>query len=42
MRHRPAHPCVTVGTGLVDRAVLTVPARTWLRSNERGLRVAVP
>jgi aldose 1-epimerase len=31
------HPYVTVGTEVVDDAVLTVPARTWLRLDERGL-----
>jgi aldose 1-epimerase len=34
-----AHPYVTVGTVTVDSAVLTVPAGTVLRSNERGLPV---
>lgn len=35
------HPYVTAGTPVVDEAVLTVPARTWLRTDERGLPVAV-
>ncbi|MFI6586086.1 aldose 1-epimerase family protein [Embleya sp. NPDC050493] len=34
------HPYVTAGTALVDQAVLTVPARTWLRTDERGLPVS--
>ncbi|MFD0337206.1 hypothetical protein ACFVH0_00670 [Streptomyces sp. NPDC127117] len=34
------HPCVTAGTAVVDQSVLTVPARTWLRTDERGLPVA--
>ncbi|WP_405788792.1 aldose 1-epimerase family protein [Streptomyces sp. NBC_00029] len=34
------HPYVTAGTAVVDPAVLTVPARTWLRTDERGLPVA--
>ncbi|WP_351224830.1 gluconokinase, GntK/IdnK-type [Streptomyces sp. NPDC002133] len=34
------HPYLTVGTDLVDEAVLTVPARQWLRTDERGLPVA--
>ncbi|MET9913259.1 aldose 1-epimerase family protein [Streptomyces sp. NPDC006476] len=34
------HPYVTVGTAVVDEAMLTVPARTWLRTDERGLPVA--
>jgi aldose 1-epimerase len=33
------HPYLTVG-GRVDDAVLTVPADTWLRCDERGLPVA--
>ena len=32
-----AHPYVTVGTPTVDSAVLQVPARTVLESDERGL-----
>ena len=32
-----AHPYVTVGTASVDTAVLQVPARTVLRSDDRGL-----
>ncbi len=34
-----AHPYLTVGTEPVDSATLRVPARTVLRSNERGLPV---
>ncbi|MEU1312746.1 aldose 1-epimerase family protein [Streptomyces cinnamoneus] len=34
------HPYVTAGTEVVDESVLTVPARTWLRTDERGLPVA--
>ncbi|WP_406363887.1 aldose 1-epimerase family protein [Streptomyces sp. NBC_01579] len=34
------HPYLTVGTGTVDDALLTVPARTRLRIGERGLPVA--
>ncbi|MEF9902428.1 aldose 1-epimerase family protein [Streptomyces sp. P9-A2] len=34
------HPYVTAGTAVVDQAVLTVPARTRLRTDERGLPVA--
>ena len=34
------HPYVTAGTAVVDEAVLTVPARTRLRTDERGLPVA--
>ncbi|MEU2602137.1 aldose 1-epimerase family protein [Streptomyces hirsutus] len=34
------HPYVMAGTADVDRSVLTVPARTWLRTDERGLPVA--
>jgi aldose 1-epimerase len=33
-----AHPYVTVGTPSVDPAVLQVPARTVLRSDDRGLQ----
>jgi aldose 1-epimerase len=33
------HPYVTAGTAAVDEAVLTVPARTRLRTDERGLPV---
>jgi len=33
------HPYLTVGTGLVDSAVLTVPARYLLRTDDRGLPV---
>jgi aldose 1-epimerase len=35
-----AHPYLTVGTPTVDRLVLRVPARSVLRSDERGLPVA--
>ncbi len=41
--HRPcpygagAHPYVTVGTDLVDDAVLHVPAGTWLPVDDRGI-----
>jgi aldose 1-epimerase len=31
------HPYLTVGTPVVDTAILAVPARTVLRSNERGI-----
>jgi aldose 1-epimerase len=31
------HPYLTVGTELVDDVVLTVPARRWLRTDERGI-----
>lgn len=31
------HPYLTVGTDLVDSAVLTVPARSLLRTDDRGL-----
>jgi aldose 1-epimerase len=34
------HPYLTVGTDLVDEAVLTVPALEWLRCDDRGLPVA--
>jgi aldose 1-epimerase len=34
------HPYVSVGTGLVDDAVLTVPAQRWVRCDDRGLPVA--
>ncbi|WP_405891761.1 aldose 1-epimerase family protein [Streptomyces sp. NBC_01527] len=34
------HPYLTVGTATVDDALLTVPARTRLRTGERGLPVA--
>ncbi|MCX5232535.1 gluconokinase, GntK/IdnK-type [Streptomyces sp. NPDC006553] len=33
------HPYLTVGTELVDSAVLTVPARTLLRTDDRGLPI---
>ncbi|GGT09236.1 hypothetical protein GCM10010222_58900 [Streptomyces tanashiensis] len=33
------HPYLTVGTELVDRALLTVPARYLLRTDERGLPI---
>jgi aldose 1-epimerase len=34
-----AHPYLTVGTETVDEAILRVPARTVLRSDDRGLPV---
>lgn len=34
------HPYVTVGTDLVDEALLTLPAQQWVRSDERGIPVA--
>ncbi|MFK0259408.1 aldose 1-epimerase family protein [Streptomyces sp. NPDC090445] len=34
------HPYLTVGTAAVDEALLTVPARTWLRTDTSGLPVA--
>ncbi|MFE7387045.1 aldose 1-epimerase family protein [Streptomyces sp. NPDC057582] len=34
------HPYFVVGTGIVDDALLTVPARTRLRTDDRGLPVA--
>jgi aldose 1-epimerase len=34
------HPYLTAGTELVDDAVLTVPAASWLRTDERGLPVS--
>lgn len=34
------HPYVTTGSELVDEAVLTVPASSWLRTDERGLPVS--
>ncbi|MGH8970346.1 MAG: aldose 1-epimerase family protein, partial [Actinomycetes bacterium] len=34
------HPYFTVGTALVDDALLTVPAECWVRTDERGLPVA--
>jgi aldose 1-epimerase len=34
------HPYFTVGTALVDDALLTVPAECWMRTDERGLPVA--
>jgi aldose 1-epimerase len=33
------HPYLTLGTGRVDSLVLTVPARTFLTSDERGLPI---
>ncbi|MGX1267487.1 galactose mutarotase-like enzyme [Streptomyces phaeoluteigriseus] len=33
------HPCLTVGTDLVDTALLTVPARYLLRTDDQGLPV---
>ena len=35
------HPYLTVGTTTVDEAVLTVPARNWLRTDASGLPVAI-
>jgi aldose 1-epimerase len=34
-----AHPYVTVGTDLVDDAVLHVPAGTWLEVDDRGIPI---
>ncbi|HYT09208.1 MAG TPA: aldose 1-epimerase family protein, partial [Mycobacteriales bacterium] len=34
------HPYLTVGTDRVDDAVLTVPAQTWLRTDDRGTPLA--
>ncbi|MDV9186793.1 aldose 1-epimerase family protein [Streptomyces sp. SR27] len=34
------HPYIMAGTAVVDESVLTVPARTWLRTDERGLPVS--
>jgi aldose 1-epimerase len=34
------HPYLTAGTELVDDSVLTVPASSWLRTDERGLPVS--
>lgn len=34
-----AHPYLTLGTATIDRLMLRVPARTVLRSNERGLPI---
>lgn len=34
------HPYLTVGTATVDDAVLTVPARSWVRTDDLGLPVA--
>ncbi|MEU6064483.1 MULTISPECIES: aldose 1-epimerase family protein [Streptomyces] len=34
------HPYLTVGTATVDEVLLTVPAETWLRTDDRGLPVA--
>jgi aldose 1-epimerase len=31
------HPYLTVGTDLVDDAILTVPAQTWLSTDDRGV-----
>ncbi|MET9886680.1 hypothetical protein ABZZ20_26780 [Streptomyces sp. NPDC006430] len=33
------HPYLTVGTDPVDAALLTAPARHWLRTDEQGLPV---
>jgi galactose mutarotase-like enzyme len=35
------HPYLTVGTELVDQALLTVPAEQWLRSDDRGTPVGI-
>ncbi|MDQ1614784.1 MAG: aldose 1-epimerase [Actinomycetota bacterium] len=34
------HPYLTVGTGLVDDVVLTVPAQRWLRTDDAGIPLA--
>jgi aldose 1-epimerase len=34
-----AHPYLTLGSGIVDRLILSVPGRTVLRSNERGIPI---
>ncbi|MFE2547050.1 aldose 1-epimerase family protein [Streptomyces sp. NPDC059355] len=34
------HPYLAVGPGTVDEMLLTVPARTWLRTDDRGLPIA--
>jgi aldose 1-epimerase len=34
-----AHPYLTLGTATIDRLILRVPARTVLRSDERGLPI---
>jgi aldose 1-epimerase len=34
-----AHPYLTLGTSTIDRLVLSVPARTVLRSDERGIPI---
>jgi aldose 1-epimerase len=34
------HPYLTVGTVLIDEATITIPARRWLESDERGLPTA--
>ncbi|MFF4849289.1 aldose 1-epimerase family protein [Streptomyces sp. NPDC001194] len=34
------HPYLAVGPGTVDGMLLTVPARTWLRTDDRGLPLA--
>ncbi len=36
-----AHPYLTVGTSIVDDAILCVPGRTWLQSDVRGIPVGV-
>jgi aldose 1-epimerase len=33
------HPYLTVGTALVDDALLTIPAAEWLRTDDRGLPI---
>ena len=35
------HPYLTVGTDRVDDVVLTVPADSWVRCDDRGLPVAI-
>ena len=34
-----AHPYLTLGSGIVDGLILSVPGRTVLRSNERGIPI---
>jgi aldose 1-epimerase len=36
---RGAHPYLTLGTATIDRLFLTVPARTVLQSDQRGLPI---
>jgi aldose 1-epimerase len=35
------HPYITAGTELVDDSVLTVPASSWLRTDDRGLPLSI-